>query len=258
MTKVSGIRAMLKNRAMRETLYSSAEYWDSKALEYNDKAVSMWPNNHLNSYYHREQTALLERYLPNVVGARILDVGCGTGRMSEYFAQRGASVLGIDFSAKSIEIARKRLGGDNPNYRVQSVFDLDEVAAFDLVVSWSVLTVACKDRLELSDVMKKLYRSLKQDGKALLLEPIHHGFLHRVLGLDHGVGHPASCSLSHCSSRWTEGCRRNIDCPQYCGKHRAGLLPEKPLRSRGPVRPREEEVVHRGQTFPLSGAVQSS
>src|SRR5262249_59665517 len=30
-------------------------------------------------------------------------------------------------------------------------------------------------------------------------------------GLDHGVGHPASFSLSHCSSRWTEGCRRNID-----------------------------------------------
>ena len=30
-------------------------------------------------------------------------------------------------------------------------------------------------------------------------------------GLDHGVGHPASFSLSHYSSRWTEGCRRNID-----------------------------------------------
>jgi len=32
-----------------------------------------------------------------------------------------------------------------------------------------------------------------------------------IEGLDHGVGHPASCSLSHCASRWTEGCRRNID-----------------------------------------------
>jgi 2-polyprenyl-3-methyl-5-hydroxy-6-metoxy-1,4-benzoquinol methylase len=184
MVKVSSIRAMLKNRAMRETLYSSAEYWDSKALEYNDKSISMWPNNHLNNYYHYEQTALLEKYLPNVAGVKILDVGCGTGRMSEYFAQRGASVLGIDFSAKSIEIAKKRAAGDNPSYRVQSVFDLDEVAAFDLVVSWGVLTVACKDRLELLDVMKKLYRSLKLDGKALLLEPIHRGFLHRVLNMN--------------------------------------------------------------------------
>jgi 2-polyprenyl-3-methyl-5-hydroxy-6-metoxy-1,4-benzoquinol methylase len=71
--------------------------------------------------------------------------------MSEYFAQCGASVLGIDFSARSIEIARRRVEGDNPRYRVQSVFDLDEMAAFDLVVSWGVLTVACKDRLEVSD-----------------------------------------------------------------------------------------------------------
>src|SRR5262249_8239393 len=80
----------------------------------------------------------------------------------------------------------------------------------------------------------------------------------RELGLDHRVGHPASFSLSYCSSRWTEGCRRDIDCPQYDSKHRAGLLPEKSLCRRGPVRTREEEVVHRGQTFPLSGAVQSS
>jgi 2-polyprenyl-3-methyl-5-hydroxy-6-metoxy-1,4-benzoquinol methylase len=181
---LSNIIVMLKNRAMRETLYSSAEYWDSKALEYNDKSVSMWPNNHLNNYYHYEQTALLEKYLPDVAGAKVLDLGCGTGRMSEYFAQRGASVLGIDFSARSIEIARRRVGGDNPSYRVQSVFDLDDMAAFDLVVSWGVLTVACRDRLELLDIMQKLYQSLKQNGKAVFLEPIHQGFLHRVLNMD--------------------------------------------------------------------------
>ena len=33
----------------------------------------------------------------------------------------------------------------------------------------------------------------------------------RILGLDHRVGHPGSWSLSHCSSRWTEGCRKDID-----------------------------------------------
>jgi hypothetical protein len=61
------------------------------------------------------------------------------------------------------------------------------MAAFDLVVSWGVLTVACKDRLELLGVMQKLYQSLKQDGKALLLKPIHQGFLHRVLNMTLGV-----------------------------------------------------------------------
>jgi hypothetical protein len=35
--------------------------------------------------------------------------------------------------------------------------------------------------------MQKLYQSLKQDDKALLLEPIHQGFLHRVLNMTLGV-----------------------------------------------------------------------
>jgi hypothetical protein len=78
------------------------------------------------------------------------------------------------------------------------------------------------------------------------------------MGLDHGVGHPASFSLSHCSSRWTEGCRRKIDCPQYSGKHRAGLLTEKALRCRRPVRPGEEKVVNGSEALPLTRQSESS
>ena len=53
-----------------------------------------------------------------------------------------------------------------------------------------------------------LIAGLKTINQALLTQA---GFSHGKMGLDHGVGHPASCSLSHCASRWTEGCRRNID-----------------------------------------------
>jgi hypothetical protein len=78
------------------------------------------------------------------------------------------------------------------------------------------------------------------------------------IGLDHGVGHPVSFSLSHCSSRWTEGCRRKIDCPQYSGKHRAGLLTEKALRCRRPVRPGEEKVVNGSEALPLTRQIEPS
>jgi len=63
--------------------------------------------------------SLIEKYLPDVSGAEVLDIGCGTGRISRYFSERGAKVLGIDFSAKSIEIARLQSPKDNPCYRVQ-------------------------------------------------------------------------------------------------------------------------------------------
>jgi 2-polyprenyl-3-methyl-5-hydroxy-6-metoxy-1,4-benzoquinol methylase/glycosyltransferase involved in cell wall biosynthesis len=42
-------------------------------------------------------------------GSRILDVGCGSGWLSEYFARLGYDVTGIDISPDLIEIARARV-----------------------------------------------------------------------------------------------------------------------------------------------------
>ncbi len=42
-------------------------------------------------------------------GARILDVGCGSGWLSEYFARLGYDVMGIDISDDLIRMARERV-----------------------------------------------------------------------------------------------------------------------------------------------------
>lgn len=186
MIKVSGLVSMWHNRRQRHTLYSKAAYWDAKAEQSQGHAVSMWPNNHLNVYYQREQWRLIERFLPNVSGLNILDVGCGFGRLTRLFAERGAQAVGIDFSARAIELARKHGSGDNPAYRVQSIFDLEEVEAYDVALSWCVLAIACQNRVELGDALGRLVRAVKPGGKLLLLEPIHRGFLHRVLNLSLG------------------------------------------------------------------------
>lgn len=70
-------------------------------------------------------------------GARIADVGCGGGLLSETLAIAGAHVTAVDLGQKVIEIARlhlheSKLGVD---YRVQSSADLaaGEPASFDAV-----------------------------------------------------------------------------------------------------------------------------
>jgi 2-polyprenyl-3-methyl-5-hydroxy-6-metoxy-1,4-benzoquinol methylase len=175
---------LLRNRLNREAVYSTSQYWDAKAVEYEGDAASMWPNNNLNACYQNEQTAFIKTVLWEVKGLNILDVGCGTGRNSRFFAKRGATVLGIDFSAKAVEIARKQSSSGNPNYKVQSIFELEEPPVFDIAISWCAITMACHNRAEVFDVLTRIALSLKSGGRLLLCEPIHKGFLHRVLNMN--------------------------------------------------------------------------
>lgn len=43
----------------------------------------------------------------DVGGLRVCDLGCGQGRVARYLADRGAEVVGVDVSAKMLEIARR-------------------------------------------------------------------------------------------------------------------------------------------------------
>lgn len=63
----------------------------------------------LNAYYVRPAIVDLAG---DVAGRRILDAGCGAGPVSLALRDRGAVVSGFDRSAKMVELARQRLGGD--------------------------------------------------------------------------------------------------------------------------------------------------
>lgn len=181
---MSSIMEKLKDRRNRESIYCTPQYWDSKAEMHDDHSVSMWPNNHLNIYYHSEVLKNIKRFLPAVKGLEVLDVGCGTGRLSRYYTDMEAKVLGFDFSEKSVTIARSLSKKDNPSYRVQSLLDLSVKGAFDVISSWGTITIACRNRQELLLAMNRLHAALKPGGRMLLMEPVHKGFLHRVLNMD--------------------------------------------------------------------------
>ena len=76
-------------------------------------------------------------------GARVLDVGCGGGILSEALARAGAGVTGIDLAPRVLEVARLHLheSGQRVDYREISVEALAQEAAgsFDAVTCMEML-----------------------------------------------------------------------------------------------------------------------
>jgi magnesium protoporphyrin O-methyltransferase len=80
--------------------------WDSL---YSDRN---WIINNLNKYLRKglfERYDLTFRHCGEISGARVLDIGCGTGLYSIVFAKRGAAkVVGIDLAPAMITFAQQR------------------------------------------------------------------------------------------------------------------------------------------------------
>jgi 2-polyprenyl-3-methyl-5-hydroxy-6-metoxy-1,4-benzoquinol methylase len=177
---------MVGDRLDRDRVYSGAAFWDEKASLYEGSAVSMFANRNLNTLYERDQFRFIDRALGPIAGRHLLDVGCGTGRLSRHLAARGATVTAFDFAPGPVEIAR-RLNGDAPiSVSVRSVFEIDEVAAYDDIVVLGCVTVACQTREAFRDVLARLHRAMRPAGRLVVVEPFHHGFLRRVLPLSPG------------------------------------------------------------------------
>lgn len=89
-----------------------------------------------HSFVWRNGGELLDLLAPES-NERILDVGCGTGHLTNRIAEAGASVLGIDNSAPMIDQAR--IAFPQLDFAVADIRDFDSAQAFDAVFSNAVL-----------------------------------------------------------------------------------------------------------------------
>ncbi|PWJ85019.1 2-polyprenyl-3-methyl-5-hydroxy-6-metoxy-1,4-benzoquinol methylase [Pseudaminobacter salicylatoxidans] len=174
---------MLSRRNQRADVYSQADFWNEKARNYDGSAVSMWKNQALNACYEREQFAFIDKAIGDPKGLHILDMGCGTGRLSRHLTSQGAAVEAFDFAEETIRIAKAQDPSSSIRYRVQSSFDISEVSTFDVVAAIGNLTVACKTPADVETIVRLVHRALKPGGRFIVVEPFHDSFLSRVLRL---------------------------------------------------------------------------
>jgi len=150
-------------------------------------AIYPSPDRSLEEAQHHKLDVLIEK-ADVADGHRVLDIGCGWGTLLEEVRSRyDCTVHGISLSQRQLEYCRTRVPRarfDYIDYR-----ELDEVAAYDRIVSVGMIEHVGADQLEV--FMGRVERLLKLGGRAVL---------HTMIGGDL-LDIPAGKQLSSFSTR---------------------------------------------------------
>lgn len=92
-------------------------------------------------------------------GARILDVGCGSGRDTLAFKKKGYQVDAIDYSEELVKKASRLTGIP---IKLKSFYEVDDYEAYDGI--WACASLLHCERTRLKEVIGKLVSALKPNG----------------------------------------------------------------------------------------------
>jgi len=105
-------------------------------------------------------SSLYERFLGLLPkGARILDLGCGSGRDARRFIERGYKVDALDGSMELCKMAGEHAGID---VKCMDFFDVDAPDTYDAI--WACASLLHVERGRLPALLEKLLGSLRKGG----------------------------------------------------------------------------------------------
>ena len=150
------LQKVLEERGLR-----SREFFNSQAVQNMPSPGQSW-------------RALSHGLIRLIDGKRILDLGCGNGRLSINLAQSGNRVTGVDTSEEQIRLARE-LGSSATGNPVFLHVQMEETglpsASFDLVIVSQSLHHAAKPK----EAIAESFRLLVPGGRILILDLLAHG-----------------------------------------------------------------------------------
>jgi 2-polyprenyl-3-methyl-5-hydroxy-6-metoxy-1,4-benzoquinol methylase len=112
--------------------------------------------------------------------ARVLDLGCGNGSLTQQIARQGYEVVGVEDSISGIEVARQNIR--ECNFILASIYDLpyEELAdSFDVVVAAEVIEHLIYPR----ELLRNAKKCLKPGGNLVITTPYHSYWKHLVIAL---------------------------------------------------------------------------
>ena len=109
---------------------------------------------------HVDMESLYQPFLAELPeSAYILDVGCGSGRDTLAFKNKGYKVEAIDYSS---ELVKRAIFLTDVQVKLKSFYELDDHEVYDGI--WACASLLHCERHRLAEVLEKLLTALKPNG----------------------------------------------------------------------------------------------
>jgi 2-polyprenyl-3-methyl-5-hydroxy-6-metoxy-1,4-benzoquinol methylase len=112
--------------------------------------------------YLKKEIRLIHK--AGLAGGKLLDVGCGSGWISNVWAQNGFQVTGLEPSPARCSLAREK-------YKLNVLNEYVENTSFDGCFDISILRHVIEHFQDPGSVLKKIHGSLTNDGVVLVVVP---------------------------------------------------------------------------------------
>jgi len=129
---------------------------DKKTIEYYNNNADKFVSDTLNCEFNQMQDKFLSYLSAN---SNILDLGCGSGRDSKYFIEKGYNIIAIDGSQELCKVAEKLI---NKPVICKDFREIDYNNEFDGI--WACASLLHLPKDDIADIINQCIKALKQNG----------------------------------------------------------------------------------------------